>query len=52
MEKKIKIDTIVCPAQEWGVNEVLLKEHRWYAVIMNPKRIPELKYLAIYEKNL
>jgi len=45
-----ELDTIVCPAQEWGVKKVLLKQHRWYAIPIKTSRIPNLKYLAIYEK--
>jgi len=46
----IKPDIIVCPGQNWGIEEVLLKQHRWYAVEINKERISSLKYLAIYEK--
>lgn len=45
-----EIDTIVCPAQEWGVEKVFLKQHRWHAVEMAKNKIPKIKYLAIYEK--
>jgi len=50
MKTKMIMDTIICPAQEWGVKTVFLKQHRWYAVAIKPLRIPEIKYLAIYEK--
>lgn len=50
MKTKMIMDTIICPAQEWGVKTVFLKQHRWYAVKINPLRIPEIKYLAIYER--
>lgn len=45
-----KDDTIVCPAHEWGIQKVLLNQHRWYAVRICKENIPKLKYLAIYEK--
>jgi len=51
MRKLPGIDTIVCPAQEEGFNEVFLKENRWFAVRIRHKMIPKLKYLAMYEKN-
>ena len=50
LRKNVEIDTVVCPAQEWGINEVLLKEHRWYAIEIQSDKIPKIKYLAIYEK--
>jgi len=45
-----EIDTIVCPAQEWGFEKVFLKQHRWYAVDIAKSKIPIIKYIAIYEK--
>lgn len=51
MRKLPDIDTIVCPAQEDGFNEVFLKENRWFAVRIKSKRIPKIKYLAMYEKS-
>jgi len=51
MRKLPGIDTIVCPAQEEGFNEVFLKENRWFAVRIRHTMIPKLKYLAMYEKN-
>lgn len=44
-----EIDTIVCPAQEDGFNEVFLKEHRWFQIRIHPSKIPKMKYLAMYE---
>ncbi len=48
--KDIKLDVIVCPGQDWGVEKVLLKQNRWYAVEIKREKIPDLKFLAIYEK--
>lgn len=49
--RKIKtdFDTIVCPAHDWGIDEVFLKEKRWYAVRIKRKNIFKLKYFAPYE---
>jgi len=45
-----KPDVIVCPAQEWGVTQVLLKENRWYAIPISKNKLHDFKFLAIYEK--
>ena len=49
--KKIKsdFDTIICPAKDWGMDEVFFKEKRWYAIRIQQKNIPKLKYFAPYE---
>lgn len=49
MRRLPEIDTLVCPAREEGFNDVFLGEHRWFAVRIHPKRIPKIKYLAMYE---
>jgi len=49
MRKLATIDTLVCPAREEGFNEVFLNENRWFAVRIHPNRIPQIKYLAMYE---
>lgn len=49
MRRLPEIDTIVCPAQEEGFNDVFLKENRWFAIRIHPKRLPKIKYLAMYE---
>jgi len=49
MRRLPEVDTIVCPAQEEGFNDVFLKEHRWFQIRIHPKRIPMIKYLAMYE---
>ena len=46
----MKIDTVVVPAQEWGMNKVFLKQHRWYAVRISKDKMNLLKYIAVYEK--
>jgi len=45
-----KLDVIVCPAQEWGIKDVLFKQKRWYSISIHDKRKEDLKFLAIYEK--
>ena len=49
MRKNPEIDTIVCAAREEGFNEVFLTENRWFAITINPIRIPKIKYIAMYE---
>ena len=51
VSKYMKKDTIVCPAHDWGVKDVLLKQKKWFSVEIKQERIPALKYLAIYEKS-
>ncbi|MSV33925.1 MAG: hypothetical protein EXS76_04325 [Nitrosarchaeum sp.] len=46
---KVDFDTIVCPAHDWGIQDVFLKEKRWYAVTMQKKNINKIKFLALYE---
>jgi len=41
---------MICPAREWGVKKVFLKQHRWYAVEMASDKVSKIKYLALYEK--
>ena len=41
-------DTIVVPAHEDGFNEVFLGEHCWYAIKMQTKYIPQIKFIAAY----
>ncbi len=42
-------DTVVVPAQEDGFNRVFLGENSWYAIRMQAKHIPKLKYIAAYQ---
>ena len=50
MRRRPEMDTIVCPAREEGFNQVFLNENRWFPVRINPKRIPQIKFIAIYER--
>jgi len=50
MRRLPEMDTIVCPAREEGFNEVFLKENRWFEISISEKRIPQIKYIAMYEK--
>ena len=48
-EKRQKAqDTIICPAREEGFKETFIGQNCWYAIRLNPKRIPFLKYIAAY----
>jgi hypothetical protein len=42
------LDTVVVPAHEDGFEQVFLKENRWYAVKIHPRRRNQLKYVAVY----
>jgi hypothetical protein len=50
MRRMPGMDTIVCPAREDGFNDVFLGENRWFAIPLSAKRIPQIEYLAMYEK--
>ena len=43
-----KFDTIVVPAREDGFQKVFIGEDCWYAIRLNSKHIPKLKYIAAY----
>ncbi|AZL15902.1 hypothetical protein [Rickettsiales endosymbiont of Stachyamoeba lipophora] len=43
------IDTIVASAKPWGVEEVFIKQHCWWALRISAAIIPNLKYLALYQ---
>lgn len=49
LKSKTDFDTIVCPAHDWGIEEVFLKEKRWYAITIQEKNIEKMRYIAIYE---
>lgn len=42
-------DTVVVPAREEGFNSVFLGENAWYAIRINARHIPRLKYIAGYQ---
>lgn len=42
-------DTIVIPAREDGFKEQFLKNNRWFAVRINARHIPKLKFIAAYQ---
>jgi len=46
----LKIDTVVVPAQEWGMKKVFLKQYRWYAIRIAKNKMNLLKYIAVYER--
>ena len=43
-----KWDTIVVPAKKSGFERVFLGENCWYAIRINSREIPKLKYIASY----
>jgi hypothetical protein len=47
-EKYSSADTIICPAKEDGFQETFIGENCWYKIRLQKKRIPYIKYLAIY----
>ncbi len=42
-------DTLVCAAHEDGFKRAFLGQKAWWAVRLNPKTIPFIKYIAIYQ---
>jgi len=44
------LNTIIVPAHEDGFQETFLGENSWYAIRLNKKKIPDLKYIAVYRK--
>ncbi len=44
------LNTIIVPAHEDGFQETFLGENSWYAIRLNKKKIPNLKYIAVYRK--
>ncbi len=44
-----KFDTIVVPAREEGFKQRFLNENCWFAVRINAKHIPKLKFIAAYQ---
>jgi len=49
IEKEVIQDTIVCPAKEDGFKEAFLGQKAWWAVKLSPERIPDIKYIAMYQ---
>jgi len=42
-------DTILVPARKEGFNRVFLGENKWYEIRLRASRIPQLKYIAVYQ---
>lgn len=42
-------DTLVCAAKEEGFKRAFLAQKAWWAVRLNTKTIPFIKYIAIYQ---
>lgn len=47
--EKDKFDTIVVPARAEGFQQRFLKENCWFAVRIDARHIPKLKYIAAYQ---
>ena len=45
---EVNWDTIVVPAKKDGFERVFLGENCWYAIRINAREIPKLKYIAAY----
>lgn len=48
LERWKRLNTIVCPAREDGFQSEFIGKNRWYAIRLNARRIPFVKYIAIY----
>lgn len=42
-------DLLICPARDDGFQETVLRENRWYAIRIDPKNIPLIRYVAFYQ---
>jgi hypothetical protein len=41
-------DLLICPAREDGFQRTVLRENRWYAIRIDPKKIPQIRRVAFY----
>jgi len=48
-EADSKWDTIVCAAKEDGFKRAFIKQKAWWAIRINKKSIPKIKYIAMYQ---
>ncbi|MEM5297058.1 GIY-YIG nuclease family protein [Burkholderia sp. JPY481] len=44
-----QFDTIVIPARQEGFKQEFIGQNRWFAIRINAKHIPKLKYIAAYQ---
>ena len=49
-QKIAEYDTIICPARDDGFHDTFLGENCWYAIRLNAKKIPFIRYCAIYRR--
>lgn len=49
VEKAPEWDTLVCSAKEGGFKMAFLEQKAWWAVRINDKYLPHIKYLAMYQ---
>jgi len=45
----VEWDTLVCAAKEEGFRTAFIQQKAWWAVRLNPKSIPRIKYIAMYQ---
>jgi hypothetical protein len=43
-----RLDTIICITTEEGFQDTFVGKNRWYAIRINPKKIPTIRYIAMY----
>ncbi|GAC1474901.1 MAG: hypothetical protein NVS2B12_18750 [Ktedonobacteraceae bacterium] len=43
------INTVIVPAREDGLQDVFLKENRWFAIRIHGTMRPQIKYIAVYQ---
>lgn len=46
-----QFDTVVLPTNENGFQEVFLGQHQWYYAKLDKRKVPKIKYLALYVKS-
>jgi len=46
----VEFDTIICPARDDGFRDTFLGENCWYAIRLSAKKIPFIKYCAVYRR--
>ena len=48
-DAKSEWDTLVCAAKEEGFQAAFMKQKAWWAVRLNQKSIPHIRYIALYQ---
>ena len=47
--RRLASDTIVVPAKKEGFENVFIGENCWYSIRIRDERIPQIKYIAVYQ---